>query len=232
MAFNLPHYYLTFGGPLGNQEQWSCGLRLKRANDSGISQALEERQLLAMSLVLRSAWQSTSNPSGSTAGLTWAKVNRIGVDGRYVNDWTNVVDHAQVSPPQASLFPLQVSMAITLTTDSERGLANKGRIYAPAPWQPLQGPDKTWSNEQTLVAANWMAGLIETLNNTNADDASGSNPLGFVSIASSTRAGATRAVTGVQVGSVPDTMRSRRNKQQEIRTTNTTTITPGAGGSF
>lgn len=223
MAFTGEHYYFTFGGPLGNQEQWSSGLRLDSANNSGLTQAQEEAALLDLSTKLRTAWAQATNPSGSTAGLTWEKANLVGADGKYVRDYTNVIDHAQVVSPNASAYPLQVSMAITLTTAAERGLASKGRIFMPAPWQPLSGPDKTWSTAQSLVAANWMAALINSINDANA--------LGNVVVASSTRTGATRSVRGVSVGSVPDTMRSRRNKQQEIRIVNTTEITQ-TGGDF
>lgn len=224
MPFSSEHYYLTFGGPLGNQEQWSCGLRLDSANNNGLTQVDEEAALVIASTVLRTEWAKATNPSGSTAGLTWEKLNRIGVDGKYVNDYTNVLDHAQVNSPNASMYPLQVSMAATLTTAAERGLAAKGRLFLPAPWQPLSGPDKTWSTAQCQVAADWVATLIESLNNADLP--------GQVVIASSTRTGATRSVLGVNVGSVPDTMRSRRNKQAEIRITNQATITPPIGGDF
>lgn len=219
--FLRQHYYFTFGGFLGGGlEDWSVGLRF-RLGLGPLEPETEGPKLEELRAILVPAWQQATNPSGAV--LTWAKLNLIGLDGKYVRQTTNVVDFPAVSSPSAGTMPLQCALVITLETALSRGLANKGRIYLPDPRGALSGPGRTLDAAATATAADWAANLMTALNTVGG--------LGDVSVASSVRTGAEESVTRISVGSVIDTMRSRRGKLLEVRSSDTVT-TGGSGGSF
>lgn len=208
MAYPSEHYLLAFGGPLSTNEQWSCTLRMSAAF-AAQDQAGEEAALEGIVQVLTFQW-AQQNPVSGDARVSFVKYNRVGVDGKYTRETTNQVD---IAPPLLSaaggVHPLQIALVATLETSVERGLANKGRIYLPSPWYPCSEPNRTISAGSAQGAATWVAGLITALN-----DVAG---VGTVIVASKTRAGAIRPVTGVNVGTVLDTMRSRRTSLLESR---------------
>lgn len=208
MAFPQEHHYLTFGGPFGSVEQWTVGLRF--SGQPAASQAAELTQATALETVLKAEWAKAGNPVGNGALLAWLKWNRIGTDGRYVNDWTTVKDFAAVASSTAGVsYPNQVALVATLRTSKMRGLAKQGRIYLPSPKYSLQGADKTLSAANALEAATWVATLIHNLNQVDG--------VGTCYVMSAVREGAREAVRRVEVGTALDTMRSRRGKIIEQR---------------
>lgn len=209
MPFPNEHYHLTFGGPLGvSGEEWSIGLRMSSTLTTDTREA-EETALTNLLAALSTAWGQTGSPVGSQAKLTWAKYNRIGLDGKYLRDYTNVLDRAPVGGNTASAYPFQCSLVVTLRTSSSRGLASKGRMFLPIPRWPLMGPDNTLASGEQESALTWVTTL---LNGINAAEGSGR-----VVVASKVREGAELRVRSVDIGSVVDTMRSRRHKLPEIR---------------
>lgn len=198
---------LTFGGSLWTGEQWSCGLRstpnFGDGNEFGQG-ALEEI------VPVLSNWWSTSNTSFGTATLGWAKFNRIGTDGRYVSDETNLHEYTPAVSPGATSgsWPAQISLVATLETGVTRGLACRGRIFLPVPRVTL-GPDGRIAVGSATAIATSTAALITSLN---------ALPLyGVTSIYSDVREGRVRSITGVSVGRVLDTVRSRRTSLGEDR---------------
>lgn len=225
MAFPAPHYVFTFGGPLGTQEQWSTSLRLSGFTAAGDEEG-EQTALAALMAKVNAAWGGSQQiVVSSAAPVTWGKYNHVGVDGKYTQQYTNVLDQAPVGGSQPAKFPPQVSLVVTLRTAAARGLASKGRIFLPSPSIPHTGSDVTIAANHTETVAVWAQSLINGINEV--------PDVGGVIVASKVRTGAMRAVTSIDVGSVFDTMRSRRAKLLEARhALPVTGDLDGGGGDF
>lgn len=198
-----PHRRLTFEGIFGTLlapvEEWSFRLTLapnivEDGNDAAVTSAA-------------SAWTTHIAPlCRPTARLTRVKLARIGADGLYTDDPTvKDVDTAGTSAATA-ILPLQVALAISLTT-ARRGATGRGRIFLPAPGlSNLNATDGLISVPNQTQFATAAAAFIQAIN--------GAPRLGNVVIASSK--GYLTTVNGVRVGRVPDVIRSRRSKLQEV----------------
>jgi hypothetical protein len=110
---------------------------------------------------------------------------------------------------------------VTLRTGNQRGLARTGRIYLPVPHLAPDVETGHLSPSQTASAATWAGGLISALN--------AAPGVGDVVVCSAVGTGAIRRVTSVDVGSVIDTMRSRRGALKEARSAGPVTVSTGTG---
>jgi hypothetical protein len=146
------------------------------------------------------------------------KLNRIGVDGHYMDPVT--IEHLYTTPvvPGVSAFPpAQLSTVATIRTVVPRGLASKGRMYFP----PALGFTPTLdSTGRATVAnaqrfANCVADLFDKINDVYVAHPGAIDGVARVGVMSATRGGAFHTCTAVTVGRVPDTIRSRRNKLDE-----------------
>jgi len=141
------------------------------------------------------------------ATLTAVKWNLIGEDGRYVNpntrqhDFEPPVKGAVVNTP-----PPQVSLAISTVTGLQRGRASKGRWFLPLPGAQMTDEGRMSTSDQQ-VALNASRDFLVALN-----AAAGPWHAGVVS---NVGTGAQHPITGVRVGRVFDTIRSRRDKFDE-----------------
>lgn len=149
------------------------------------------------------------------AKLTSIKLNRIGVDGRYVDNDTK--EHIYTSPiaggwNPGSLKPLpQQAHVVTLKTAIERGRGSRGRMY----FVGCQGSSSLASDGRVTAAdalrtANGARNLINRINNLVVIGG-----IGKVGVASNAGGGRFEHVTAVSVGRVVDTMRSRRSSLTE-----------------
>jgi len=162
------------------------------------------------------AYFSTAGLVSSKCLVTSVKLNEIGVNGRYVNQTTvedvppfNIQGSSGTSPAP------QVALAVSLTTPVKRGRAHAGRFYSPVPGFVV-GTGGLIAGADCLAAANAGANLIKGIN---------ASLTGWrVSVVSDVGAGAIQPVTGVRVGHVLDTIRSRRNALVENHIVNTTPI--------
>lgn len=162
-------------------------------------------------------WNNATAGAGSgaiqSARLTGIKLNRINAAGKYQDATT--YEHTYTSPIagiNSAVIAPQLAVVATLRTAIPRGRASKGRMYLP-PTQAigtLVAGDGRSSAAQALTQANGVKALIVALNATYASEGGG-----IVGVASDAGTGAFQAVTEVSVGRVPDTIRSRRNKQDE-----------------
>lgn len=207
MAFPEVHYLLAWGGTLG-AETWVNTLRL--SDGFALADQAEEESALAEFADVITTWHEGGGVVGSRARLGWVKLNRVGVDGRYVRDYTNLLEIATpVAGGQAPLYPNQVSLVATLETGATRGLASRGRLFIPCPATPLVAVDGLLSTAVAQGAATAAATFLSGLNAAVANMA--------VEVYSNTRTGAHRPVTTVSVGRVLDTMQSRRTSLPEER---------------
>lgn len=201
---------LTFGGSLYTAEAWSCSLR--STADFANSVQVNQTALDAVWPVV-SAWVSgASSPLGNAAKLSWLKYNRVGTDGKYMSDVTFRKDFSPVvNGGQASVHAPQISLVATLETGAVRGLASRGRMFLPSPVFPMDATGRI-SAANAASAATAVAALITNLNNL--------PDYGVTKIYSEggkVGAPTSRTVTGVTVGRVLDTMRSRRTSLLEER---------------
>lgn len=143
--------------------------------------------------------------------LDQVKVNDFaGLDGKQVNQDTFVAGYAQTGGSIADpTFPPQVSLAVSTRT-AQRGPSARGRFYLPpqgfAASELVTATKRLQPNirDQISVASRaWMRALI----------AAGGLPV----IASAVRGNI--VINAVDVGDVFDTLRTRRNKLMEGRTT-------------
>lgn len=140
------------------------------------------------------------------------KANICRVDGKYKNQAKTFRVDEVPTPGSASSRPLpaEVAFAVTLLTDSARGLANKGRVYLPAPASSALDPNgRVAMPEFGNIVTGTLASLITNLGNLpGVDQGVG---YGDVSVMSKVRLGATNKVTGVRSDNVWDTQRRRGN---------------------
>jgi hypothetical protein len=203
MAIPQPAARIVFGGALlaGENEEWSCSLGLHRV--SGDTQPFTSEQLAP---VLR-AWFSDANTRiHEYCCLNWIKVNAIDGQGHYVSKTnTDLYEFPSGSVPRGGggrLNPPQCSLAVTLRTGVKRGPAHVGRFYLPMPGHEVASTGQLISS-QTQPTATRTAGLIEQIHTM-------TNSRWLVCVLS--EKGAAHPVTQVQVGSVMDTQRRRRNR--------------------
>lgn len=162
-------------------------------------------------------WRATSPTTGigitNSAVLQSFKLNRIGVDGRYVDD--TVYEHVfagGVPAPGTGGQPAQISMAATIRGLNERARAGKGRMYLPAnDWTAALGTDGRIVAGNAQNGAQRIHGFLQNITAVFTDSSIDAG----VGIASRQGTGAFQVMQRVTVGRVPDTIRSRRSKQDE-----------------
>ena len=158
--------------------------------------------------------QSTSvlvqSVCGPAVALRTIKANRVDVNGRYQDQGqTTAYEYPApgIRPSSGLNWPPQIALAVSLRTDNPRGLAGKGRFYLPCPAVGALSP----AGQIPEADATRVAGFVVTwLNSLQA-----AFPTWQVGVASDVREGAIQPVTGVSVGRVLDTIRSRRAKMIE-----------------
>jgi predicted secreted Zn-dependent protease len=205
------------GTCFGGQEIWSTGFYL------GLPGANAPDPGTATAQAVAGHWQTffTNPTSAINQGFKTlhVKVSQLELDGDVDLDMINIYDYpSQITgtnngPPQAP----QVSLAVTLTSDLQRGLAAKGRMYLPGINLPVFHDNPHIS----LTEQNGIATTLKTFfDGVNAD----SNIGGNVVLASKGRKvktadpkvysyenGVIQNMTGLRLGNVYDTQRRRRN---------------------
>lgn len=228
------HSYVTvIGDAYGGTERWQFGFRLQP--ESVGSQAAAN----AIAVHVRNWWEAiTPYSTGvdkfhslTTHRLLEVKVASIGIDGHYPptepsasSIYTTPVVGG--SSPPAGITP-QSTMAVTLTTAKQRGLASKGRIFVPPSATML--PETADGKVSVARATELGASIKRLINAINADSLVGnvavfSRGKGVPSYNATKHRveytypneGAVELVTGVRVGRVVDTQRRRRRQLTEL----------------
>lgn len=145
--------------------------------------------------------------------LTSVKLNRIGTDGKYVD--AEAKEHVFSTPIAGSVNvtpPPQLTVATTLRGTNERARAGRGRMYFPPSGLCVSvQSDGRLTGADALSYAKGSLALLSGLNDVYLSAGVGA----VAGIASKQGTGAFQGVAQVSVGRVVDTIRSRRNKQQE-----------------
>lgn len=205
----VPHSRVTFGGDLGtgsNPEHWTCSLRLGYNGTDGMisSPGPGEEQGIVNAL---KAWIQNPNMGiNQLATMRFVKFAWLDAAGHYLEDASIYELPATIkgSASPLSIKPFQVAMVCTLHT-GKRGAQNRGRFYVPLPSITV-GPDGLFPAADIAGITTATASLISEINAQLMQACQ-------VIVASSKGHGS--YVTGVSVGRVPDTVRSRRRSLLE-----------------
>jgi hypothetical protein len=204
----------------GAAEQFSYGLSIAKAVDSGeigpaFSTFLQPNNTVLADIAadMRAFHVRSATQISPAAVLEVVKIAPIGSDGKYLADAVvvNVVDApggSLESPAVITSTLPQSAVAVSLVT-ARRGPTGKGRFYVPMSPQPL---DQTTLLMSETARDNLKAStqtLINALNNQPGVDA-----LDLKVVVASSK-GYNTVVTGVRVGRVVDTIRSRRRSIPE-----------------
>jgi hypothetical protein len=204
MAYPGPFGRLVATGTLFGTETFSFGFSLIPSGTGPYSLNAATNVVTCANLL--KAYLATSL-TATAVKLTTVKLNLVGPDGKYADPSGSVtydLPTPGVGTGGLGVAP-QVALAVTLTTANKRGLAHVGRFYHPAPSSDVAS-DGMIATAFAQQHANDAAKLVNDLNTTFLAQ-------GFrVGVASDVREGKFLPVTGVKVGRVLDTIRSRRTK--------------------
>jgi hypothetical protein len=218
------HMLAAWGGTLPSGEEFAGAMKFASPNDIGMNTqvSLVDNDNACDDVLadLTAFWQTPTAYIPRYAVLTWFKWNRIGTNGRYVNDTTRIRENLSIaggSNPTTANPPLphQVAWTTTYLTNAQRGLANKGRTY----W-----PTNVQLNSSTLLveatSANYMAQNVSELIRAWGDwpglDVTGVVPV-VGSIGEGSRPGQYRSIRSISVGNRLDIQRRRAEKVTEER---------------
>lgn len=211
-----PHFLMSFGGPIqpsGVQplEGWACGIRFMPGAMS-LTDSLKQQQACDYVATKVQTWFSDPNLGIWTgAKLAFCKWNAIGPTGNYLNPWTNQHLYSPVIPGGGSPtlnLPVQITLAIGLRTPF-RGPRFRGRIYLPCPQASLSGTTLGWSSGYTDAVAASTKTMLAAIALWTGITPSGGDP------AVVSKYGEIHPLSGIWVGTIPDTMRSRRRSLVE-----------------
>lgn len=208
------HTRITWSGTIGPEaaplEIWSFSLNhdlvLFPADDYAAAAAL-----------MRTAWvNKIAGQQHSNVALTRVRVANIDADGHVVVDSEGAYQQGDSLGRNAGeitgsgFYPLQVALCVSLMT-GRAGPTGKGRFYLPGLPKPLVEATFAYNPTDIAVVATKAKEFIALVNSGVTTDSGG------VVVASSK--GYLSPVTGVRVGTVPDTMRSRRGALPEVYST-------------
>lgn len=207
--FDQAHLYLQWGGKLPGNEQWSCGLRIKSLSGAIATPTDQNAMITGMKTAIQAFHVRAGSFIGSSALLSFVKLNTITTAGVYGVDTTTQQVVADVAGGGGStIIPNQVALAVTTETGFSRGAAHRGRFYLPMPSMAVQSDGTILSADATSVKTS-CGTLLTALNAVNAN---------FKVAIFSRKSGApaNRQVTGFSVGRVLDTQRRRRRSLAEL----------------
>lgn len=222
--YAFPFARVTISGTVfGGAEEWSTGFQFGKEDDGIIELVPGGAELIAQ------RWQTFfSNPACAISNAwhtTRVKIALINTDGTTDEDNIDYYFYpAPVAGGQGGTpFPPQITLAATMTSEYQRGLASKGRMYLPGVISGIDGGTGKLGGAYT----NTLNTAFKTfLDGVNTDETSG----GYIILASKGHKtdaldannqpvyvdGRNARVTGCRIGNVYDTQRRRRNDLAEV----------------
>lgn len=194
-------YRLVWGGRLFDQESWSCSLHI--GSTPGVNLAAS-----TFSAAL-TAWmaRASSNLSGS-AKLDFIKFNQINpVTGRYSLPTSEELVQNDLAVGTVPAAFGQLSLAVSTRTALARGRGHAGRFYPPIGDVAI---DTITGLTNGTVVADVGTSAATLLRDINTSLAGTGQLVVFSKVGQSVE-----TITGVRVGRVMDTMRSRRRSLVE-----------------
>lgn len=230
MAYPGPFHRLVVIGTLYTAETFNFTMSIVPVEAPEAVEAVDTELLEAVADDVAVWWPKLEGSGGVSimddAVLTEVKLNRIGADGRYMDN--TAMTHIFTPPVASSIagnVPAQLSLAVTLRTDRARGRGSRGRFYLPpiARLTDLDGTGRISAGDATDIA-NGAKALIDAINTTYWARNGGLSVAMRVGVASDIGTGIFEEARTVEVGRVPDVIRSRRSSLDEDH--QAVTITP------
>lgn len=220
MPYARSHQYLTLAGTLFGAERFAFGFRLNTASGSFPPDQAGQQELCEDYSAAIEGWWSAQATIGNPARLDLVKLNAIGVDGKYLNPWTNQKEIVGGLPGNNPVpFPAQVALVVTLESGFTRGRAARGRVFLPSPGVTIEAAGGRMSAAVRDGAATQVVQLLDAIHAVEVGRR--------IIVASKLGGGSERSITSISIGRVLDTMRSRRTSLDEDRASS-----PLAGASF
>lgn len=203
------------GTCFGGAEEWSTGFQMGSPTADMVGASAPGAQSIA------DAWEAffetAGNKFSSAYKTTQVKAALINTNG--TTDLDEIDYYTYPTPLSggytSNVLPAQITLAATLTSDNQRGLASKGRMYLPGINEPISdGTGKISDTFQQTLATNFKT-FLDAVNT--AGGASGKLVLASkghkdkAATVPTWLAGRTAWVTGCRIGNVYDTQRRRRN---------------------
>lgn len=214
------------GDCYGGAEHWQTGFQL--GNNAGDVESVDPLAAGAVAAAWEVFFENSIHHIPTTYRTTEVKVSLINTNG--TTDMGQISYHT-LSPvitggsPDNPLPP-QVALAVTMTSQLQRGLASKGRMYLPGYAHTVDGATGKIPPARAQEVANGMKLFFDTVN----DSVLVPGTVVLASKGHKTTAldtnnqpvyvdGITTTVTGCRVGNVFDTQRRRRNELGEVYST-------------
>lgn len=214
------------GTCFGGSEEWSTGFYLgdvaANAADPGSGTAA------AIAPLWTTFFQHALSRIAVTYKTNQIKVSQLETDGDVDLNMINIYDYspAIAGVQSGAVFPAQITIAATLTSDLQRGLASKGRMYLPGVQAVVSDTTGQISTSDTANLVTRLKTFFDAVNASSSID-------GYVILASKGHKiyeappgtgwhyglGKNARVTGLRVGTVFDTQRRRRNGLAETYST-------------
>lgn len=222
MPYDRRHILAQWGGTLPGGEIWSNSVRLASATTGPGSWLPTQSELIAWlegpAKDAVAAFHADPNAGvHAQAKLTFLKMNVVDMAGHYVEQTTHEYAYSPVVAGGSSAFlhPNQCTLVVSTCTAFERGPAHRGRFYLPLCAKEVTSSTGGISAAEAMAVAVSAATFLSALH-----DQPGPDPIGdddvHVCVMSSTGTGATNRITAVEVGTVIDTQRRRRNAMAEV----------------
>jgi hypothetical protein len=220
MPFDRRHVVIQWGGSLTGGEEFSNRLRLgspETGNSASVPTHDEMVEWLQTEIKdeVAAFHSSAASKISSTVKLLYVKANVVDVQGHYVEQ--NTLEYVYPTPvaggSTGTFHPNQITLAISLTTQYQRGLGHRGRWYMPCPAIDVDRSDGMISAADATSVAGSAKSFLEALADTPGPDLAYNLKVLVMSSAGLT--GASNVVTGVQVGRVLDTQQRRRRDLAE-----------------
>ncbi len=216
------HLRITFSGTLGPSpgalEVWGFNFSARHGANSALGSEAARTALATLAQTLVARWTTFSFGIGNQCRLTRVRVASLGSEGTV--DKTGGGAFVQGDAPANQLaggtftgMPFQIAMAVSTMT-ARSGAGGRGRFYVPVPIGTLDGSGLLATADQNSATTRAKA----FLDGINTDLAAGSWGRLVVASGGSIPKGLPASlsdITGIRVGRVMDTMRSRRSALPE-----------------
>lgn len=225
MAYAYNHLKITFGGSIYDKDIWTCGVNFGHENGNvGFETPGFETLVDDVATDVSTWFTSPGSWIPASAKLKWVKLAFIDTDGRYFRDAVTFDYDGDIPGGNSNAGQLsapQCTVAQTFVTNVRRGPGRHGRIYPPLNAIALNSQGVMADNatlQMSVTCAKLLSDIGATLSTVEPDT--------HAIVASKVGAGINARITGVTVGNVIDTQRSRRNAFVETYSV-TTLVTNG-----
>jgi hypothetical protein len=205
-------------------EEWTTGFYLGSTDADAPDPA-------GTAALVGTAWETFWNGAGSTMFPSIYLTREVKVAHILETGFTDLdqIDYHTYGTPiaggGANRYPPQIAMAATLTSNIQRGLASKGRMFLPPITFAIDGDTGKQTSGSMTAIANVFKAFLDDVNDAVTGQsiilASHGHAIKSGGVITGYSGAVNALVSGCRVGDVMDTQRRRRDSLQEIYTSRT-----------